>query len=320
MRVARAAFTSMAMVTALGVVAPTAASAAPSAASASSAPVAGANPAISAARTIAYQPIIPATDGGKVTGAATPKAPKPPKIEYHGGAVMAAPAGNKVYLIWYGTWPDSAAKSLVSTFVTDLSNSKYWAINNGYTNSAKKKVSKVLTLGGQATDDYSQGHTNLTTSSIAASVTAAIGSNALPKDEDGIYVVLTSSDVTVNGFKTNFCGWHTHTSVGGSNIKFSLVGDAGGASACTPQQTSPNGNARIDALLSVLAHELAETVTDPNLDAWYDSKGDENADKCAWDFGKTLTLGNGAKYNVTLNGTNYYLQQNWKKAGNCALK
>ena len=27
-----------------------------------------------------------------------------------------------------------------------------------------------------------------------------------------------------------------------------------------------------------------------------------------------------AKYNVTLNGTNYYLQQNWKKGGSCGLK
>jgi hypothetical protein len=32
---------------------------------------------------------------------------------------------------------------------------------------------------------------------------------------------------------------------------------------------SPNGNAAIDAVVSTVAHELAESVTDPNLNGWY---------------------------------------------------
>ena len=47
----------------------------------------------------------------------------------------------------------------------------------------------------------------------------------------------------------------------------------------------PNGNAAADAMISVIAHELAEAATDPLLNAWFDSAGYENADKCAWDFG-----------------------------------
>ena len=38
------------------------------------------------------------------------------------------------------------------------------------------------------------------------------------------------------------------------------------------------------AMVSVIAHEAAEAVSDPNLNAWFDSTGQENADKCAWDI------------------------------------
>ena len=48
-------------------------------------------------------------------------------------------------------------------------------------------------------------------------------------------------------------------------------------------------------MASILAHELEESVTDPDLNAWYDSRGGENADKCAWTFGTTYTAANGAR-------------------------
>jgi hypothetical protein len=90
---------------------------------------------------------------------------------------------------------------------------------------------------------------------------------------------------------------------------------------------SPNGNAGADGMASVLAHELEETATDPDLNAWYDRRGYENADKCAWTLGTTSTLPSGAKNNMTLGPRNYLIQQNWVNAksssganGYCALK
>ena len=73
-------------------------------------------------------------------------------------------------------------------------------------------------------------------------------------------------------------------------------------------------------MASIIAHELEEATTDPDLNAWYDRRGYENADKCAWTFGTTKTL-NGALYNVTLGGNNYLIQQNWVNAsgGYCAM-
>ncbi len=62
-------------------------------------------------------------------------------------------------------------------------------------------------------------------------------------------------------------------------------------------------------MVSVTAHELVETVSDPLLNAWFDSAGNENGDKCAWVFGTTTAT---APYsNTTVGGASYLVQQNW---------
>ena len=74
-------------------------------------------------------------------------------------------------------------------------------------------------------------------------------------------------------------------------------------------------------MASIIAHELEEAVTDPDLNAWYDSRGMENADKCAWTFGTTYATGNGALANMHLGSRDYLIQQQWVNAsgGYCAL-
>jgi hypothetical protein len=84
---------------------------------------------------------------------------------------------------------------------------------------------------------------------------------------------------------------------------------------------SPNGLPGPDAMASVIAHELEEAATDPDLNAWYDRRGYENADKCAWTFGTTYTTANGSKANMKLGGLDFLIQRNWVNAsgGYCAL-
>ena len=64
-------------------------------------------------------------------------------------------------------------------------------------------------------------------------------------------------------------------------------------------------------MASILAHELEEAVTDPDLNAWFDSAGAENGDKCAWTFGTTYTTSNGALANVHWGSRDYLIQRNW---------
>lgn len=229
-----------------------------------------------------------------------------PDITFQGGPVMANP---NVYLIWYGNWNQSngsdtpAGQALVNDFLHGLSGSPYYVANASYYGSSSN-VSGLFSVKAAATDHYSQG-SNLSDRRVGNIVANAINSGALPKDSNGIYLVLTSSDVSENsGFCSRYCGWHTYGSLGGTNIKYAFIGNANRClNACAAQTTGPNGNAGVDGMVSVIAHELEETNTDPNLNAWYDAQGAEDADKCAWTFGQTLSqTSTGAYYNMTLPG------------------
>ncbi len=241
-------------------------------------------------------------------------------ITYHGGPVMVST--KNVYYIWYGNWSGNSATSILTDLANSIGGSPYFNINTTYTNGSGSAVSNSVHYSGSTNDNYSQG-TALSDAGVQSVVSSAISSGRLPKDTNGIYFVLTSQDVNeTSGFCTQYCGWHTNGSISGSDIKYSFVGNpARCPSACEAQSTSPNGNAGADGMASIISHELEETATDPDLNAWYDSRGAENADKCAWTFGTESTASNGSKYNVTLGSRQYLIQQNWVNSGSgfCAM-
>ena len=39
-------------------------------------------------------------------------------------------------------------------------------------------------------------------------------------------------------------------------------------------------------MATLVTHELEESVTDPDGNAWYDLNGNENGDLCVWTFGR----------------------------------
>jgi hypothetical protein len=241
-------------------------------------------------------------------------------ISYNGGPVMLGTTN--IYYIWYGSWAGNTAETILDHFAKNIGGSSYFNINTTYYNSANVAVSNSVAYGGSTTDDYSRGK-SLSDSGVQGVVSDAIASGRLPKDLNGVYFVLTSSDVTESsGFCTQYCGWHSHGSISGSDIKYSFVGNPDGCpSSCAAQTTSPNDNAGADGMASIIAHELEEAVTDPDLNAWFDRRGYENADKCAWTFGSTSVASNGSKYNVDLNGVKFLIQQNWVNAsgGYCSM-
>ena len=242
-------------------------------------------------------------------------------ITYHGGSVMLGTVN--VYVIWYGDWSGNSATTIIPDFLNTIGGSPYHNINTTYYNGSGTHVANAVSYLGATTDNYSQG-TSLSDGQIQAVVASAISSARLPTDANGVYFVLTSADVTASsGFCTSYCGWHTYGTISGSNIKYSFVGNpARCPSACAAQTLSPNDNAGADGMISIIAHELEEAVTDPNLNAWYDGYGAENADKCAWTFGTTYTTANGSKANMRLGTRDYLIQQNWVNIGSgyCTLK
>lgn len=108
-----------------------------------------------------------------------------------------------------------------------------------------------------------------------------------------------------------FCAYHSQIGSGGSGtiLYANMPYAAWVPSACGSGQ-SPNGG-DADSTINVTSHEHNETVTDPLGTAWYDRSGNEDGDKCAWNFGTPLGGASGAEYNQAINGDDYFMQQEW---------
>jgi hypothetical protein len=240
-------------------------------------------------------------------------------ITYHGGPIMTGT--NTVYFIFYGNWGSNTAQTLLPSLISGESGSPYFNINTTYYNASNVHVTNSLTYGGSTVVSNTTHGTSLTDANISTIVSEAIAAGKFPKSTSASYMVLTSAEVhETSGFCTQYCGWHTHATISSADIKYAFIGNPDQCpSACAAQTTSPNGNSGADGMASIIAHELQESVTDPDLNAWYDRQGAENADKCAWTFGTESTASNGSKYNVTLGGKQWLIQQNWLEAGGCTM-
>ena len=241
-----------------------------------------------------------------------------PTISYHGGPVIGTP---NVYVIWYGLWTFNQ-QWIITDFLNSIGGSPYFDINTTYS-IASTPISGLVTYSGAAVSTYipAGGPTATLSDQDIQNIVATSG---LPTDPNGIYFVLTGSDVKKSGFCTSYCGWHTHAILSGSDIKYSFVGNpsacplvgarVGNCSAQTA--SSPNGDVGVDAMVSIIAHELEEATTDPDLNAWWNkANGNENADTCAWTFGSQYVF-NGAYANVHLGARDFLIQRNLVRVSN----
>lgn len=245
-------------------------------------------------------------------------------ISYNGGPVMTG--AHNIYLIWYGNWNGNPGPSILPQFIQGFNGSPYFNILSTYGDS-NSNIPDTVNLAGQIFDNYSQT-ASLGNTGVGAVVSNALQNKLLPVDADGIYFVLTSPDVTEGQFCSQYCGYHTSGTFNTTDIKFAFVGDAGTqcparpfVPGCSAQSLTPNGDEGVDAMASVMSHELSETVTDPDLDAWFDSSGNEVGDLCNFRFGPTFAAPNGARANVSFAGKEFLIQKEWLNAngGLCSM-
>ena len=237
---------------------------------------------------------------------------------------VAAPTVS-VHLLWMGAWDNrTATQSVLRGLVRGLSaGSPYY---KNLVQSYWDGLGAVggLTLGSEAT--VAAPAAPLTDSGVWAAVSSALSSRALPTASSDLYFVLPSASVAYSaGACSSFCGWHSYAQAGGAAIKFGLVLDSSSAacgacrSVATPAQ-APNGDVAGDSMASVLAHEMAEALTDPLANGWYDAAGNEVGDLCAWNFVNASTAPGGAISNLQLSTGSYLVQALWKgSSGACAM-
>jgi hypothetical protein len=138
----------------------------------------------------------------------------------------------------------------------------------------------------------------------------------LTYNRNTLYAIFTPSGINLGGgFGTQYCAYHYHGTVNGQTVLYAAMPyNQQYPGVCTEGTAAPNGDAGADAEVNTLAHEVEETTTDQMGNAWYDVRGYENADKCAWNFGTTHNNGTGV-WNITVGTKNFLVQQNWINSG-----
>lgn len=261
---------------------------------------------------------------GKATASAASVAAGLGAVTYQpGGAIISEP---NIYVIWYGNWDanscsakggTSTTPSIINDFLDSLGESDWNKINTTYyqiVNGKKTFVQATAEVAGCTVDAGSQGLSldGQTGAQVSDVVEQALSTKTLKTDPNGVYLVLTASNVNVADFMSLLCAYHWAYDNAQATIKYAFIGDAStNLASCAPQVSlSPNGNPAADAMVSVIAHEFVEAVSDPEGLSWYDQAGYENADKCAWMYGKASKTANGSFANMKLGDRQYLVQQN----------
>jgi hypothetical protein len=242
----------------------------------------------------------------------------PCDINYNGGPVFEkAP---NVYIIYYGSWT-ATDRSIIDYFFSNLSGTTMEQINTTYSDSTGTFIPNAVNYNPATNsfhNNYGKGK-NVNDSTIRLIIHNAITKGKLPNDPNGIYFVLTYSDVNDSGFCSQFCGYHgpSTTIESGEVIKYAMVGNpARCPSACEASYVvgdsgSPNNDPGADGTVNIMWHELSESSSDPEVNyntAWAGNFCGESGDCCAWLFGTLQTDSNGHKYTNTIGTKNFIAQ------------
>ncbi|KAK9930481.1 hypothetical protein M0R45_027518 [Rubus argutus] len=267
---------------------------------------------------------------------------QPILFQYHNGPLLTGKIS--INLIWYGKFKPSQ-RAIVSDFITSLSSSpstnqpsvatwwkyieKYYRLSN-----AKKTSSLSLSLGTQILDEnYSLGKSL----SVGTHIKQLAGKGG---QSNAINVVLTSSDVLIDGFCSSKCGTHGSSKssfIRGKSSKFAYIWVGNSETQCpgqcawpfhqpiygpqSPPLVAPNNDVGLDGMIINLASLLAGTVTNPFGNGFYQGPKEaplEAASACPGVYAKGAYPGyagdllvdatTGASYNANgLNGKKYLL-------------
>jgi hypothetical protein len=226
----------------------------------------------------------------------------------HGGPIINT---STIYFIWWGTGFPSDAKAGLESIAQGMENKN--GTPTGYLNIMQQYMRQTSTqpaissvYGGTA-DDLSVPPTHgPSTATIVNEACSVIKANGWTPDPNALYTVVTS-----NFPKINYCAWHSHGNCSGVDIKVAYIPNATGIAGCDPGNLF-NCNLYSQGTRSMAdsyAHEFAETISDPDSNAWYDSSGNEIADKCNFTYSACVNLMTGP----------WQLQEIWSNANSaCA--
>jgi hypothetical protein len=230
-------------------------------------------------------------------GAGHAKPNSSPNLIYHGGTILNTPAVTAIF--WGTRWADpnfvGDKISGLDSFYTTISGSSYIKTNIEYSGS-NGTVGSSLSYATHLTDTASSlTKAPNTTTDILAEVAKEITNPV----SNGYYPVYTD----LPRGHARYCAWHSWGSINGTEVQFAFFFNLDGDPGCDPGSSGFHSQG-LDALANVSGHELSEALTDPRGDAWFDSQGEENADKCAWTFNGDESFGGRSTWLIQGNWSN----------------
>ncbi|HEY2577636.1 MAG TPA: hypothetical protein VGI74_15120 [Streptosporangiaceae bacterium] len=192
----------------------------------------------------------------------------------HGGPVETAPM---VFLDFWGWTSDpSGEKAYLTAFISAIGGNSWLSTVNQYSGAGF-----TGSLLGGTWSHAATVPTHPSDSRIQSQAVTAAKHFGVSTSDNVEIVVATPTGHSTSGFGTQFCAYHGAVSADPNITYTDLPYQTDAGSACG--EDSVNGSAgTLDGVSIVEGHEMAETITDPLLNAWFDSSGQEIGDKCAW--------------------------------------
>jgi hypothetical protein len=207
-------------------------------------------------------------------------------------------------IFWGSSWPSSAGDKItgLDKWYTGVRGTSYAATVDEYMDAAGKSVSSSISYSGPIVDSSAVPRT-LGTSAVL------VRRGLRSCDQAGCQCLLPR----VRGQEARLCKLLRVSQPGnlqGNSVEFGFFFDLDGDGGCDPQSTVSGQSQGLAALANVTGHELSETRSDPNDNAWFDSSGEENGDKCRWTFGGSYVLLGSTKWKIQGHRSNYDYDHN----------
>ena len=259
----------------------------------------------------------------------------PSILPYNGGPIMTRPV--TIYSIYYGNWrSDNPTIANNNNLFSGISSTTYWDIVRQYVDGTGAPPSSQITVGTTVIVNGSTSKYGMAwgkNDNTAQIIYQALVQNVFPPSTDAIYYLYTSSDVTVPGLCTVFCGYHSYFTVRLStgatiDIKYSLIGSPAqcpnGCSLSTElilARAVPTAVADTQSSAQIIIHELAETMTDPIFTGYVNNTIDEeNNDVCNSQLANVNMDPNRTLWNIDVNGQHFLISAEYNlKTGLCDM-
>jgi hypothetical protein len=229
-------------------------------------------------------------------------------LVYHGGPVITQ--AHVVAIYWGSSWSGNSLATSISNYLAAYGTTGEYNTITQYSGIQKSN------LGTTSWVDTSNPPTNATDAAIQGEVEKYLQTHAF--DPNAIYEVFLpngvyssdGSSTSCGGPNLAYCAYHGNYAGSHGNTRYASMPYP----SCGGCQTS--GFSVAQNIEHFISHETREAVTDPDGTGWWDRRGYEADDKCAWSPSPFADASTG----TNADGTGFAYQYEWSNANSGCIK